>query len=107
MVFNDSFQVEPHDAIESRSCCICVYSLSFEIDSNSFVSSGKIYIVQNAVELGTSLIYIINSRGSRILPWDTPDRTGSKSDEQPSTATRWKQCDKYRSSHCHSGPVMP
>ena len=36
-------------------------SLSFETDSSSFVSSAKIYIVQNEVEFGISLMYIINS----------------------------------------------
>ena len=85
--FKVSFQVEHHDATESRFCCRCVDSLSFETDSSSFGSSGKRDIVQNAVELGISLMYIINIQGPWMLPWDTPDRTGSKSDQYPTTDT--------------------
>ena len=83
MVLKDGFQVEHHGANESRSCCRRVDSLSFETDSSSFVSSAKMYVVQNEEEFGISLMYIINSRGPRILPCATPDRTGSKSNEQP------------------------
>ena len=105
VVFKDSIQVEKHDEIESRSCCRCVDSLSFEADSSSFVSSAKRYIVQNEVEFGISLMYIINSKGPRILSWVIPDWTGSKSDEQPLTDIRWEQCSRYASNHmdqyCH------
>ena len=85
--FQDSFQVEHHDAIESRSCCRYVDPLSLDVDSNSFVSSAKSYVVQKEVQFGIALM---NSRGLRKLLWGTPDQTGRKSDEQPSTDSRWE-----------------
>ena len=57
-----------------------------DVDSNSFVISAKSYVVQNEVKFGIGLM---NSRGLRKLLWDTPDQTGRKCGEQPSTDSRW------------------
>ena len=61
-----------------------VVSFLLEIGLSSFVSSAKRHVEQNEVEFGMSLMKIRNSRGPRTLPWGTPDRTGSNSDELPS-----------------------
>ena len=73
VVFKCRFQVEHHEAIESRSCCIRVDSFLVEMDFSGFVSSVKRYVVQNEVAFGMSLTKIRNSRGPRTLPWGTPD----------------------------------
>ena len=94
VAFRNRFQVEHHEARESRSCCIRVNSFSLEIDFNSFVSSAKRCMVQNEVAVGMSFTKIRNRRGPRTLPWGTPDRTGSNSDEQPSIQTRWERWER-------------
>ena len=58
-----------------------------DVNSNSFVSSAKSYVVQNEVKFGKGLM---NSRGLRKLLWGTPDQTGRKCGEQPSTDSRWE-----------------
>ncbi len=54
------------------SCSHCLFI--------SFVSSAKMYIDEDVIALGMSLIYTMNKRGPRILPWGIPDRTGRASE---------------------------
>ena len=46
-------------------------------DLKHFASSAKRNKSDLDTQLGRSLMYTINRRGPRILPWGTPDKTGS------------------------------
>ena len=50
-------------------------------------------------------MYSIKSIGPRILPWGTPDFTGSKSEVQSFTDTHWKRLNKYDLNQHHKLPV--
>jgi len=47
------------------------------------------------------------SRGVRILPWGTPDNTGSKLELWLLIETHWVLDDRYASIHFQRIPVIP
>ena len=48
-----------------------------------------------------------NSKGPRILPWGTPDSTGSKFEGWLFITTYWDQSDKYDLNQDQSLPEIP
>ena len=64
----------------SCSCRVSLDLLESQIQPTFLVLSANKNITQNFTSGGRSLIYIRKSKGPRMLPCGTPDRTGSISD---------------------------
>lgn len=73
-------QVPIHVERASKSDCSDWVSKRQLICLNNLVSSANSRTVEKEVEVGRSLIYVRNSKGPRILPCGTPERTGSLDD---------------------------
>ena len=43
----------------------------------------------DVIPVGRSLMNLRKSNGPRTVPWDTPEGTGTQSDDFPITTTRW------------------
>ena len=56
---------------------------------------------------GRSLMNGKNSRGSRLLPWATPERTGNIEELEPLMDTCWTLLLRYSQNHFYKLPVIP
>ena len=66
-------------------------------------SSAKIFIVGETTD-GKSLIYKMKSKGPKMEPCGTPDRTGDHSEKQPLMTTRCRLVVRKEENHCSIEP---
>ena len=59
------------------------------------------------MELGRSLMYVINNRGPRMLPCGTPEATGTRSDNVLSITTHCCLLKRYARKKANAEPEMP
>ena len=52
------------------------------MDFKRFASSANKKLLLKVTEQGRSLVYIRSNKGRKMLPWGTPDLTGSKLKEE-------------------------
>ena len=71
------------------------------------MSSANRREVANWTESGMSLIKMINRRGPSMLPWDTPEVTGSSEERVPSIQTICDLLDRYELNQFQRSPVIP
>ena len=79
----------------SKSCWSCCQSSGDFICLKHLVSSAKRRALLQWMESGRSFMYIINSRGPRMLPWGTPDTAGSKYEYVSLIDTNWDLLVRY------------
>ena len=98
----------PHFLAQEPNRLISLWS--FTVSSSSLISwlqtqSSAKSLISDSESDEMSFMYRENNKGSRTVPWGTPDKTGAQSNFTPFTTTRY--CLKQRKESVHFSVLPP